>query len=228
MWSPPRRSGSRSWNAVCRRIRRTPPARLHRMRRGRRDRRRNARHGAIRRASRASNQVSRPPRGPWSMIPIRTVVIEPGRCEQCASPLVDAIESGRERRQVVDVRPVPSPEVTEYQRVSKTCRCCGTVTTPDAQHRQAAQHRRPRRVVRDGRQRQPGRRHRDHHPQKLRKRTRNSRIANNERYVRVSVLVTTARSCWLTRRPATVRGTRFGCSPWCSRCHGTTTTAGKH
>lgn len=63
--------------------------------------------------------------------PNRTVVIEPGRCQQCASPLADAIESGRERRQVVDVRPVPSPEVTEYQRVSKTCRCCGTVTTPD-------------------------------------------------------------------------------------------------
>ncbi|MGQ0841425.1 IS66 family transposase [Actinokineospora sp.] len=61
--------------------------------------------------------------------PDRVVVIEPDRCGKCASPLVDATESGRERRQVVDARPVRPPEVTEYQRVSKTCRCCGTVTT---------------------------------------------------------------------------------------------------
>jgi transposase len=62
--------------------------------------------------------------------PDATVVLEPDRCRGCASPLADAVESGRERRQVVDVAPVPRPEVTEYQRVSKTCRCCGTVTTP--------------------------------------------------------------------------------------------------
>lgn len=62
--------------------------------------------------------------------PNRTVVIEPDRCRECASPLADALESGRERRQVVDVAQVPPPEVTEYQRVSRTCRCCGTVTTP--------------------------------------------------------------------------------------------------
>jgi transposase len=63
--------------------------------------------------------------------PDQTVVIQPDQCQECAAPLVDAIESGRERRQVVDVRAVPPPDVTEYQRVSKTCRCCGTVTTPD-------------------------------------------------------------------------------------------------
>jgi transposase len=62
--------------------------------------------------------------------PDRTVVIEPGRRQECASPLADAPVSGRERRQVVDVRPCPPPEVTEYQRVSKTCPCCGTVTAP--------------------------------------------------------------------------------------------------
>lgn len=62
--------------------------------------------------------------------PDRTVVIEPGRCRECASSLADATEARRERRQVVDVRPVPPPAVTEYQRVSRTCRCCGTVTTP--------------------------------------------------------------------------------------------------
>jgi transposase len=63
--------------------------------------------------------------------PDHTVVIEPGQCRECASPLTDAPESGRDRRQVVDVGAVPPPEVTEYQRVSKICRCCGLVTTPD-------------------------------------------------------------------------------------------------
>lgn len=63
--------------------------------------------------------------------PDQTVVIEPEECRACARPLADATESGRERRQVVDVRAVPPPEVTECRRVSKTCRCCGTVTTPD-------------------------------------------------------------------------------------------------
>jgi transposase len=63
--------------------------------------------------------------------PDRTVVIEPEQCGECASPLTDAAESGRDRRQVVDVGTVPPPEVTEYQRVSKLCRCCGAVTTPD-------------------------------------------------------------------------------------------------
>lgn len=62
--------------------------------------------------------------------PDQTVVIEPERCRECASSLTDADESGRDRRQVVDVGAVPPPEVTEYQRVSKICRCCGTVTTP--------------------------------------------------------------------------------------------------
>jgi transposase len=62
--------------------------------------------------------------------PDQTVVIAPEQCRECAQPLTEAIESGRERRQVVDVRAVPPPEVTEYQRVSKTCQC-GAVTTPD-------------------------------------------------------------------------------------------------
>jgi transposase len=57
--------------------------------------------------------------------PDQTVVIEPGQCRECASPLAGAAESGRERRQVVDVGVLPPPEVTEYQRVSKICRCCG-------------------------------------------------------------------------------------------------------
>jgi transposase len=62
--------------------------------------------------------------------PDKIVVIEPERCGGCESSLTDAPVAGRERRQVVDVSPVPPPEVTEYQRVTKICSCCGTVTTP--------------------------------------------------------------------------------------------------
>jgi transposase len=61
--------------------------------------------------------------------PDETVLILPQRCRGCASSLDDALETGCERRQVVDVRAVPPPEVIEYRRVSKRCRCCGTVTT---------------------------------------------------------------------------------------------------
>jgi hypothetical protein len=34
-----------------------------------------------------------------------------------------------ERLQVVDLPPVPAPEITEYQLLAKTCRCCGAVST---------------------------------------------------------------------------------------------------
>ena len=59
-----------------------------------------------------------------------TLEIEPDRCQRCDTSLADAEESGRQRRQVVDLRPAPPPKVTEYQRVSKVCPCCGAVTTP--------------------------------------------------------------------------------------------------
>ena len=59
-----------------------------------------------------------------------TVEIQPDRCQRCDTSLAGAEESGRQRRQVVDVRPAPPPRVTEYQRVSKVCPCCGAVTTP--------------------------------------------------------------------------------------------------
>jgi transposase len=62
--------------------------------------------------------------------PDEIVVLEPECCRECASSLAEAPVVGRERRQVVDVGPVPPPEVTEYQRVSKICACCGAVTTP--------------------------------------------------------------------------------------------------
>jgi transposase len=58
------------------------------------------------------------------------VLIEPHRCDGCGGSLAAAGVLGRERRQVVDV-PEPLPlEITEYQRVSKICAGCGTVTTP--------------------------------------------------------------------------------------------------
>ncbi|MGB3438973.1 MAG: DUF6444 domain-containing protein, partial [Actinophytocola sp.] len=62
--------------------------------------------------------------------PDEIVVLEPECCRGCASPLAEASVASRERRQVVDVGSVPPPEVTEYQRVSKVCVCCGEVTTP--------------------------------------------------------------------------------------------------
>jgi transposase len=63
--------------------------------------------------------------------PDERLEIHPARCLSCAASLRGASEQGRQRRQVVDVAPVPPPTVTEYQRISKVCPCCGTVTTPD-------------------------------------------------------------------------------------------------
>jgi transposase len=62
--------------------------------------------------------------------PDERLEIRPDRCTSCAASLDDAEECGRQRRQVVDIRPMPPPKVTEYQRVSKVCPCCGAVTTP--------------------------------------------------------------------------------------------------
>lgn len=59
------------------------------------------------------------------------LAIGPDRCCRCDASLAGAAEHGRQRRQIVDVRQPPPPKVTEYQRISKMCRCCGTVTTPD-------------------------------------------------------------------------------------------------
>ena len=59
----------------------------------------------------------------------KIVVLEPQRCRGCAGPLDGAAEIGRERRQVIDIPPTPIPELTEYQRVSRACGCCGVITT---------------------------------------------------------------------------------------------------
>jgi transposase len=63
--------------------------------------------------------------------PDDTMVIAPDRCGRCETSLEGAEEHSRQRRQVVDVRPSPPPEIIEYQRVSKVCPCCGVVTTSD-------------------------------------------------------------------------------------------------
>jgi hypothetical protein len=55
--------------------------------------------------------------------------IHPDRCGSCEASLRGAGEHGRQRRQIVDVAAAPPPTVTEYQRISKVCPCCGTVTT---------------------------------------------------------------------------------------------------
>ena len=56
--------------------------------------------------------------------------IRPDRCRRCDASLAGAAEHARQRRQVVDVPPSPPPTVTEYQRISKVCGRCGTVTAP--------------------------------------------------------------------------------------------------
>jgi transposase len=74
--------------------------------------------------------------------PDQVIVIEPDRCQGCDTPLADAVETGRDRRQVVDVAPAPAPEVTEYQRVSRLCGRCGQITTPGWDCLPAGDHRR--------------------------------------------------------------------------------------
>lgn len=56
--------------------------------------------------------------------------IRPDRCASCDAPLRGALVHDRQRRQIVDLTPAPPPTVTEYQRISMVCSCCGTVTTP--------------------------------------------------------------------------------------------------
>jgi transposase len=63
--------------------------------------------------------------------PDQVVPIEPRECSQCQASLADAPGAVAERRQVVDLPPTPAPVITEYQRLSKTCPCCATVTTAD-------------------------------------------------------------------------------------------------
>ncbi|MPY81564.1 MAG: IS66 family transposase, partial [Actinophytocola sp.] len=62
--------------------------------------------------------------------PDERLEIRPDRCGSCDESLAGAAEHDRQRRQIVDIQPVPPPKVSEYQRISKVCPCCGVVTTP--------------------------------------------------------------------------------------------------
>jgi len=63
--------------------------------------------------------------------PDRFVPIEPAHCCGCRGSLTGAAATVSERRQVVDLAPVPAPVITEYQLLSKTCASCGVVSTAD-------------------------------------------------------------------------------------------------
>lgn len=58
------------------------------------------------------------------------VLIEPHHCGGCGGSLAAAQIHGRQRRQVIDVPAPPPLEITEYQRISKICPSCGTVSAP--------------------------------------------------------------------------------------------------
>jgi transposase len=96
-----------------------------------------AKQPAKKRSSRARSG-RKPGKQPGSASSSRSLVddpdarleIHPARCGSCAASLRGAEERGRQRRQVVDVQSAPPPKVTEYQRVSKVCPCCGALTTP--------------------------------------------------------------------------------------------------
>lgn len=63
--------------------------------------------------------------------PDQTLVHQPDRCgnPDCGAGLSDAVEYGRQRRQVVELPPV-GPYVIEHQLVAVRCGCCGRVTEP--------------------------------------------------------------------------------------------------
>lgn len=66
-----------------------------------------------------------------SEAPDRLVPIGPEHCTGCRGSLAGAVSTVSERRQVVDLPPVPAPVITEYQLLSRTCPCCGVVNTSD-------------------------------------------------------------------------------------------------
>src|SRR5450631_1491018 len=63
--------------------------------------------------------------------PDKTIRIDPDTCAGCHGSLAGATPRTVERRQVVDLPPVPAPMVTEYRLGARTCRCCGAETTAE-------------------------------------------------------------------------------------------------
>ncbi len=59
------------------------------------------------------------------------IAVAPATCSGCQGSLAFAGSAVVERRQVVDLPAAPPPIITEYQRLSLTCPCCGAVTTAD-------------------------------------------------------------------------------------------------
>ena len=62
--------------------------------------------------------------------PDRIVAVAAPYCDGCRGSLTGAPASVSERRQVVDLPPVPAAVITEYQLLSRSC-ACGVVTTAD-------------------------------------------------------------------------------------------------
>ena len=63
--------------------------------------------------------------------PDKTIRIDPDTCTGCNSSLAGSTPRTVERRQVVDLPPVPAPVITEYCLGASTCRCCGVETTAE-------------------------------------------------------------------------------------------------
>lgn len=65
------------------------------------------------------------------MLPTGSCRSNRNRARGVADRLADAPSMVSERRQVVNLPQVPATVITEYQLLSKTCICCGTVSTAD-------------------------------------------------------------------------------------------------
>lgn len=63
--------------------------------------------------------------------PDKTIRIDPDTCAGCSGSLAGSAPRTVERRQVVDLPPVPAPVITEYRLGARTCRCCGVETTAE-------------------------------------------------------------------------------------------------
>jgi len=63
--------------------------------------------------------------------PDKTIRIDPDTCTGCNGSLAGSTPRTVERRQVVDLPPVPAPVITEYRLGASTCRCCGVETTAE-------------------------------------------------------------------------------------------------
>ena len=63
--------------------------------------------------------------------PDKTIRIDPDTCTGCNGSLAGSTPRTVERRQVVDLPPVPAVVITEYRLGASTCRCCGVETTAE-------------------------------------------------------------------------------------------------